>query len=138
MIPKLVTRQGKSNERGQAMVEFALVIPVLLIVAFGIIQGGILFNNYMALTDAVRVGARQAAVGRTAADPIGQAETRLRNAADHLDQSKLNVTITPADPSTWQQGGDVTVTATYPYSIDLLGIVVASGQLTSETTERVE
>jgi Flp pilus assembly protein TadG len=138
MIPKLVTRRQTGNERGQAMVEFALVIPVLLVVAFGILQGGILFNNYMALTDAVRVGARQAAVGRTAADPVGQAEARLRDAAGHLDQAQLDVTITPADPSTWQQGGDVTVTATYPYQINLLGLVVASGQLTSETTERVE
>ena len=32
----------------------------------------------------------------------------------------------------------MTVTATYPYEIDLLGIVVASGTLESETTERVE
>jgi Flp pilus assembly protein TadG len=120
------------------MVEFALVIPILLIVAFGILQGGILFNNYMALTDAVRVGARQAAVGRTATDPLGQAEARLRDAAGHLDQDDLEVTITPANPSAWQQGGDVTVKATYPYEINLLGLVVASGQLTSETTERVE
>jgi hypothetical protein len=32
----------------------------------------------------------------------------------------------------------VTVEASYPYSINLLGIVVASGDLTSSTTERVE
>ena len=52
------------------------------------------------------------------------------------------VTVTPYDPLDGQakfvQGGDVTVKATYPYSIDLLGIVVKSGRLTSETTERVE
>ena len=38
----------------------------------------------------------------------------------------------------WEHGEDVTVTATYPYEIDLLGLVVASGQLESSTTERVE
>jgi hypothetical protein len=40
--------------------------------------------------------------------------------------------------STWDSGADVTVTASYPYSISLLGIVVKSGQLSSKTTERVE
>jgi hypothetical protein len=45
-----------------------------------------------------------------------------------------NVTVT----STWQPASDVTVTATYPYQISLLGIVVKSGDLSSTTTERVE
>ena len=36
------------------MVEFTLVLPVLLVVLFGIIQFGITFSNYVALTDAVR------------------------------------------------------------------------------------
>jgi hypothetical protein len=40
--------------------------------------------------------------------------------------------------SSWAPGEDVTVTATYPYSIDLLGLVVKSGFLSSTTTERVE
>ena len=47
---------------------------------------------------------------------------------------RLGVTVT----STFAQGGDVTVTATYPYSINLLGFVVKHGRFTSETTERVE
>jgi hypothetical protein len=37
-----------------------------------------------------------------------------------------------------EQGGDITVRATYPYEINLLGLVVKSGDLISETTERVE
>ena len=40
--------------------------------------------------------------------------------------------------STWVQGDDVTVTATYLYDISLLGVVVKSGSLTASTTERVE
>ena len=46
----------------------------------------------------------------------------------------LNVTVT----STWQPGADVTVTATYPYQIKLLGLPLKSGRLSSTTTERVE
>ena len=48
--------------------------------------------------------------------------------------SDLDVTV----DSTWQPTDDVSVTATYPYSISLLGMVVKSGRLSSTTTERVE
>lgn len=120
------------------MVEFALVIPVLCLLVFGIIQFGLLFRDYLALTDAVRVGARQAAVSRSLPDPVGSTEARVRSAAGDLDGSELDVAVTPADPLAWTQGGDVTVSASYPYEISLLGLVVKSGQLTSQTTERVE
>ena len=46
--------------------------------------------------------------------------------------------LTAACTSTWQPGADVQVTATYPYSISLLGLFTKSGRLTSTTTERVE
>src|SRR5205823_14830115 len=49
--------------------------------------------------------------------------------------SKLSV---PPPSSSWDPGSDVTVTASYPYSISLLGLVVKSGRLSSTTTERVE
>ena len=61
-------------------------------------------------------------------------QTQVRNAATDLKQSDLSVTVT----STFAPGSDVTVTATYPYSISLLGLVVKSGSLHSTTTERVE
>jgi Flp pilus assembly protein TadG len=134
----------KKNQDGQAMVEFVLVAPILLLLVFGIVQLGILFNNYETLTDAVRAGARQAAVSRTLTDPTGTAVSRVRSSAANLDTSAdvLEVTVDPYDPKSgthsWAQGGDVTVTATYPYSISLLGIVVKAGKLTSQTTERVE
>jgi len=121
------------------MVEFALVLPVLLVVLFGIIQFGITFSNYVALTDAVRAGARTAAVSRSSSDPVGDVITRVSNASGDLDSSKVNVK--PSDivtPSGWVYGEDVTVTARYPYSINLLGIVIASGNLSSSTTERIE
>ena len=130
------------NQKGQALVEFAIVLPILLLLVFGIIQFGILFNNYLTLTDAVRAGARQAAVSRTLSDQVGPAKNRVIQAAANLRLSDLDVTVTPHDPATgtqtFVQGGDVTVTGTYPYSINLLGLVVMSGRMTSQTTERVE
>ena len=55
------------------MVEFALVIPILCVVLFGVIQFGILYKNYVTLTDAARVGARKAATSRHEADPVARA-----------------------------------------------------------------
>jgi Flp pilus assembly protein TadG len=124
------------KERGQTMAEFAVVLPVFALLLFGVIQFGIAFNNYLALTDAVRAGARTAAVSRHEDDPAGIAEDRLRDAAVNLDQAELDVTVDP-DPG-WAAGAEVTVTATYPYEISLLGMVVKSGDLTSTTVERVE
>jgi Flp pilus assembly protein TadG len=124
------------DEQGQTMTEFALVLPVLALLLFGVIQFGILFNNYVTLTDAVRAGARKAAVSRQASDPKGDAEAAVRAAADTLDQSKLTVSVTPNTP--WVHGNSVTVHAEYPYEINLIGFVLASGRLKSETVERVE
>ena len=122
------------NERGQTMVEFALVIPILCLVLFGILQFGALYNDYVTLTDATRVGARKAATSRHEANPAAAAETAARNSAPGLNASDVDFTVT----SDWEHGDPVTVEGTYPYEIDLLGFVVASGDLTSETTERVE
>jgi Flp pilus assembly protein TadG len=122
------------DERGQTMTEFALVLPILLLVLFGIIQFGIAFNNYVSLTDAVRAGARVAAVSRLSTTPTQDATDKVMAASGDLDTAKVGVTVT----SDWVHGDDVTVKGTYPYSISLLGFVVTSGNLTSTTTERVE
>jgi len=121
------------------MVEFALVIPILCVVLFGVIQFGILYKNYVTLTDATRVGARKAATSRHSATPKADAEAAVRKSASGIDKpcaggDGLCVSVTDA----WEHGDDVTVTATYPYNVNLLGFVVASGALESKTTERVE
>lgn len=116
------------------MTEFALVLPILALLLFGVIQFGIVFNNYIQLTDAVRAGARKGAVGRHLENPEGAVTQTVRDASTSLNQSDLDVSVS----SSWQQGEDVSVTATYPYSINLLGVVIKSGRMTSTTKERVE
>jgi Flp pilus assembly protein TadG len=123
------------DERGQTMVEFALVIPVLFMVLFGIIQFGILYNDYVTVTDAARVGARKGAVSRTTANPAGLAEAAARNAASGLNQAALDVLITAP---VWSPGADIKVELTYPYSIKLFGMALVTGELESATTERIE
>ena len=122
------------DERGQTMTEFALVLPILALLLFGVIQFGILFNNYVTITDAVRAGARKAAVSRQSGNAATLCINQVRASAGGLDQTKLTVSCT----SPWTRASDVTVTAQYPYQINLLGLVLASGQLKSETVERVE
>lgn len=122
------------NERGQALVEFALVIPIFLMLLLGILQFGIIFNNYITLTDAARAGSRVAAVSRNDSCPKCKAEAAVKDAANGLDMAKLDIEVA----STWQPGEQVRVTAKYPYAINILGKVVASGDLTTEIKERVE
>jgi Flp pilus assembly protein TadG len=124
----------RREEKGQTATELALVLPVFCLLLFGIIQFGILFNNYVTVTDAVRAGTRKAAVSRLEGNPCGVAEAAVRKAASGLNQAKLSYSCS----SSWQPGADVTIEASYPYEINLLGFVAASGRLTSKTTERVE
>ena len=122
------------DEEGQTMAEFAIVLPILVVLLFGIVQFGILFNNYVTLTDAARAGARAAAVSRQSGDPVGAATSAVRASSADLNQGSLGVGVS----SSWAPGSQVTITATYPYSISLLGWVVTSGNLTTKTTEAVE
>jgi Flp pilus assembly protein TadG len=122
------------DSRGQTLTEFALVLPILVLLLFGIVQFGVVFNHYLTITDATRAGARQGAVSRHLGDPTGAVVSRVRASAAELDQAELDVAVS----SPWTQGGDVTVTASYPYEISLLGVVVQSGRVSSTTTERVE
>jgi len=124
------------NEQGQTMTEFALVLPILVVLLFGIIQFGIAFNNYVTLTDAVRAGARKAAVSRASSDPAGTCKAAVLAAADNLDKTDLQANLSCS--STWSPGSDVTVSADYHYDISLLGWVVWSGRMKSEMKERVE
>jgi Flp pilus assembly protein TadG len=123
-----------ADERGQSLTEFALALPILALLLFAVIQFGIVFNNYVTLTDATRAGARKGAVARRIQNPQNVTAKAVRDSAANLNQNDLNVTVT----STWQPAADVRVTATYPYRISLLGLVVKTGRLSSTTTERVE
>jgi Flp pilus assembly protein TadG len=124
------------SERGQAIVEFAFVIPLLLLLLLGIMQVAVTYNHYLTITDAARVGARAAAVGRFDNETPAQVEQAAIDAASDLDPNKVNATA--SNPNWNQSGSDVTVTVSYPYSIDVLGLVVSSGTISSSITERVE
>ena len=66
-------KHGRRRDRGAAAVEMALVLPLLISMLFGVIDFGRLFNAEIQLSQAAREGARVAALGATAGDPVARA-----------------------------------------------------------------
>jgi Flp pilus assembly protein TadG len=117
------------------MTELALVLPILVVLVLAIAQFGVAFNNYVTLTDAARAAARKGAVSREAGQ---SSDCRNAGYAAGTNLKNPGTDFKVSCSSSWSIGSDVTVTATYPYAISLLGWVVKSGTLTSTMKERVE
>ena len=144
------------GEEGDAMFEFAMVLPLLSMLLVGIIYGGITFYDYVTLADAVAVGARTIATNRGAGTgpptACSMGETALDNAATNLKSGSLTISAeTFTGPggsvcSALVAGDYVTVTATYPCSmtvpfanINLCPVQNAGGSFISSTTSvRIE
>jgi Flp pilus assembly protein TadG len=138
-MPNRRNHTNLRRESGQAAVEFAMVVPLLLALLLGIIQAGVAFHNYITVTDAARAAARKAVTARVSSVSVSDVQQAALDAAGDLDQKKLTVTVDdPTDPSFTHGGSTLSVTVTYPYSIHVLGWVIASGNLTSRMTERLE
>jgi Flp pilus assembly protein TadG len=92
-------------DRGAAAVELALVLPVLLLVLFGIIDFGRMLNAQLQLTEAAREGARAAALRQ---DPT----SRVQTATGGLTGVTAQVTTCPTNAVATQ---DAVVTVTYQF-----------------------
>ena len=129
----------RKTEQGQAIVEMALVLPILIMLIFGIVEFGRILNTYMIVTDLSREGAREGAVGGTDSD----IETTVRSnatAAD-LEESDLSVLINPASGGIRARGTSVEVQVSYPVDIiaPVIGTIIGDPYIvTSQTTMRVE
>lgn len=138
------------NRRGTSALEFALVAPVLFMLVFGIIQLGITFNNFLALTDGVRAASRVLAASRSSAVPLTSAKNAIYVSAPNLTPTSLTITVAVGGAScvsdgacatalTAAAGGSASVMASYPCNLTIMGVNYAPGcTLTSVTTERVE
>jgi Flp pilus assembly protein TadG len=98
---------SKVGDRGAAAVEFALVLPLLLILIFGIIDFGRMLNAKITLTEAAREGARAAALVGTDAGA-----DRARAAATGYTLNDPDVDECPTSPGA---DDNATVTVTYNF-----------------------
>src|SRR6478736_3821864 len=80
------------SERGAALVEFAIILPILLSLVFGIIEFGRAYEVKVQLTGAVREGARVVALGQ----PAGNATAAVVAAAPGSGVTVANVTVVSA------------------------------------------
>ena len=86
------------NEDGAAAVEMALVLPILLLLVFGIIEFGLVFNRYISVTHAAREGVRHLALG---VDPA-EAELKAEGATGDIVSSDVSdaINCTASEPTT--------------------------------------
>jgi Flp pilus assembly protein TadG len=87
-----------TREDGAAAVEMALVLPILLLLVFGIIEFGFIFNRYISVTHAAREGVRQLALG---VDPT-TAKAKAEAATGDVVKASVSdpITCTPSAPAT--------------------------------------
>ena len=118
----------RDEEAGVSAIEFAIVLPVLILFLFGIIEFGILFYDKAVITNASREGARAGIVYRYP-DPVTDAEIEqvvLAYCADHLITFATIPSLTISTTPGLEAGDPLTVTVTYDYQFLVLPNFVAA------------
>jgi Flp pilus assembly protein TadG len=121
------------SEKGQSLVEFALLLPVLILLLFGIIDFGRIFHAYLTIDHAGREAARTASIGK---DITTVKNTAVSDASSiRLTADQVGVT-----PGTLSSGTNVTITITYPINFltPVIGKIVGPLTLKNTTVMRVE
>ena len=127
-------RGGKYNrQRGQDLVEYALALPIVLLILMSILDLGRVVYVYSSLHNSVREGARYGIIYPTDAAGI---EAIVRTKAVGLDPVDLTVVVVQPDLQT------VRVRATYQFAVvsPIVSVLVGGSPwpLGSQTTMRVE
>jgi Flp pilus assembly protein TadG len=118
------------EEDGQALVEFAIVVPLLLMLVTGIIQFGLVFNKYITLTDAARNGAQTLAIGRGLSNPCDPAVLQTINSGSDTSVTSGQVVLTFSGPSSASDKCVGTGTYAYPAGASANGTEIAGDQAT--------
>ncbi|WHY76782.1 pilus assembly protein [Neobacillus sp. WH10] len=122
------------SEKGQSLVEFALILPLLVLMLFGIIDFARIFHVYLTMDHAGREAARAASIGK---DDTFIKQTALDNAKS-INLVAGRVGISPV--GTKKSGDNVTITITYPidFLTPVIGKIVGPLTLEDKTVMRVE
>lgn len=90
-----VTRVGSDGERGSSIVELALVMPIFLVMVMGLYSYGLLFTEYISLTEAVNIGGEQFAIQRNqGGDVCATVASAVVAASPFLKASNMAYTFT--------------------------------------------
>ena len=110
------------DDQGQALLESALVLPILIFLLFALFTVGYWMNAQQIITQAARQGARQGALTNDNTQIMGAVTANT----DSLDPSgtKVGVTITPASQNDVRRmrGNPLTVYVTYPLPFAFAGL----------------
>lgn len=122
------------GERGTAIIETALTLPLLLFVGIAILEFGRAYQTSQVLTNAVREGARVAVLPNQAADAVDSRVRQYLNIGGLVSDSSVGVAVTPFNVATGTSstapGSQVTVT--YPFTFIVMQPVaqlVVSGSM---------
>lgn len=131
-------RTTRRAEQGQDLVEYALVLPLFILLVLSVIEFGYLFLQYNTVTNAAREGARAGIISPSTACDLACVDARARAAAESfaaagLDPAKLDVTIPrpPTDATTIR----VTVRYTTGFmTIPLMAIIGSDADIVLQST----
>jgi len=107
----------KTSQKGAAALEFAIVLPLLVLLVFGIIDTGLLLYNKQVITNASREGARAGISGSTTVVDVVQNYCTGRLFPSGTPPPAVNVTGGGAFQN------DLTVTVTYVHNFMFAGII---------------
>lgn len=127
----------RRNTSGQSLVEFAIVLPLLLLVFLGIFEFGRFYFTKLTLQHAVREATRFAIMGNVLADPetgdpMDRVNSIVRVILDNtknLDVDLDGVTITPADGGGPEDIVRVRVDFQYDLTVPLIQNIVPDGHV---------
>jgi Flp pilus assembly protein TadG len=112
------------EETGQALVELAIVLPILFLLIAGILEFGRAYNIQQIVVDASREGSRMAVVADAAVDSAAvKARINKLLADNHLDSTKVGIAISPS--ADWKKTGQaMTVQVTYPFKFKFVAALM--------------
>jgi hypothetical protein len=131
------TRARPTFRTGQALVETALAVPLLLTLAFGVVAAGRVAHGQMAVGAVAREAARAAALADTAADARSRGVARGREvAAGYGLDGSLEVRV---EPGAFSRGGEVRASARGDVSLEDLPLLAwARVPVSSQHVERID
>jgi Flp pilus assembly protein TadG len=138
-----MTMRGlRSDTRGQALLEFALILPILLLLVLGIVEFGRIWNINQMVSDTTREGARRAVVfDQPPATEQAVHDFMMQRLWDaHVDTTVVTIAFSQNTASGhWKVSGwDQTVTVQFPYSFMFFTRAFGTVLITSSFTMRNE